>query len=281
MKKVFALAFVIYFSAYAQSTSVLIEACNSIQEPAKRLECLKAAIDASVGKKSNSAAAIDPLKRAFSDMQASLEVGISYNNYQVAVLDLAKSLAAYKIDAGEEGSVNLPLFDAALEAYRDAGIFWERSISFYARRGNDLAYGGGLPVSLSGLDWIVGKYGLPTVKSDIWGLERGLPVQSTRIEIWRIAKAKADQGFSGPSKQSLEAISAQLFLSYSPYTLDDKMPERTTSEKIAKGSACSSNPFLSPVTDLPTKKEFMVKCTDGTTLKIVCEAGLCKGTLSN
>lgn len=261
---------------HAQTPSVLIEACNAVQDSVKRLECLKAAMGVTPAKPPS--AELDTVMRAFSNMQASLNIGISYNNYQLALLDLAKAVATYKQEAGDKGAAAGKLFDSALEAYRDAGTFWEHYISFYARRGNDIAYSGGLPVNLNGLDWLVGRYNLPTTKSDIWGIERGLPVETTRAELWRVAKARAAQGQAAAQPKAPGDISDQLVLPYAPI---GDAPERGIAFKIAKGSACAAEPFLATVEDTPLRKEFMTKCDDGKTLKIVCAEGTCRGTLKD
>lgn len=279
MKKFFAvLAISLSAAASAQTPAVLIEACNAIADSSKRLECLKAAMGAGGASAQPQPQPLPIVMRAFSNMEASLNAGISYNNYQLAVLDLAKAVAAFKQDSGESGAAAAKLFEAAVEAYSDAGTFWERSISFYARRGNDLAYAGGLPVSMNGLDWLVAKYSLPTAKADIWGIERGLPVQSSRSEIWRVAKQKASQAQAAASPKKQDEISAQLVLPYAPIGED---PERGVAFKIAKGSACSADPFLATLDGSPSRKEFLTKCDDGKSLTIVCTEGACRGLLTN
>lgn len=194
--------------ALAQTPAVLIEACNSMQDSAKRLECLKAAMEGSQAPAKKDL--MEPVRRAFSNMQSSLDVGVSYNNYQLAILDLARSVSAFKQDAGPGGAESARHFDAALETYSDAGTFWERSISFYARRDNAIAYGGGLPVELNGLDWLVSKYDLTTSRSDLFGLHRGLPVQQTRATLWSIARERAEKGYALPTQATSEAAPAHL-----------------------------------------------------------------------
>lgn len=259
----------------AQAPTVLIEACNSIGEQERRLECLKAAMGA--GSTTAQAQPLAVVSRAFSGMEASLNAGISYNNYQIAILDLAKAVSAFKQDAPSLGEAGT-LFDAAVEAYSDAGTFWARSIEFYARRDNNLAYGGGLPVSMNGLDWLVSKYSLSTVKADIWGIERGLPVQSTRAELWRIAKQKTAMGVAAadPARQNASADSLRF-----NYQSSDYDAERTAAKKIAVGSLCSADPLLAVVEDSASRKEFRARCDSGQSLRVVCEEGLCKGALLN
>ncbi len=276
MKNIFAvLALALPLIANAQAPVVLIEACNSIADADKRLECLKAAMGA--GGANAQAQPLNAVTRAFSGMEASLNAGISYNNYQLAVLDLAKAVAAFKQDSGEAGAEPARLFESAVEAYSDAGTFWERSISFYARRGNDLAYAGGLPVSMNSLEWLVAKYSLSTEKADIWGIERGLPVQSTRSEIWRFAKMKAAQAQDAANPKKKNEIAAGLSM---PYPAIGDSTEFETATKMAMGSTCSPSPLLTKLDDSPGRKEFSAKCNSGQTLSIVCTEGYCKGKLS-
>lgn len=275
MKKIFAvLVLALSAAANAQAPAVLIEACNSIADADKRLECLKAAIGA--GGHSTQAQPLNAVTRAFAGMEASLNAGISYNNYQVAVLDLAKAVAAFKQDSGETGASSAKLFESAVEAYSDAGVLWERSISFYARRGNDIAYAGGLPVSMNGLDWLVSKYSLATGKSDIWGLERGLPVQSARAEIWRIARQKVAEAQAAANPKKQDEISAKLSAPYAPI---GDAPEREVATKMTIGVSCSSQPFLAALEDSPSRKEFSAKCDNGQALSIICTEGMCKGKM--
>ncbi len=260
--------------AFSQTPAVLIEACNSMQDSAKRLECLKAAMGADKAPAKRDL--IDPVRRAFGNMQASLDVGVSYNNYQLAILDLAKAVSAFKQDAGAGGVDIAHNFDAALDAYSDAGTFWERSISFYARRDNEISYGGGLPIGLNGLEWLVSKYSLATSKSDMLGIHRGLPVQETRAVLWRIAKERAAKGYTSPTQASIDAVSAQLVLSYSQA---DIAPDLSTAEKIAKGASCSATPLMTPAGGLSDVKEFSTRCDDGLILKVACFDGVCRGNL--
>lgn len=260
-------------AAQAQAPAVLIEACNAISEPEKRLECLKAAMGA--GSAAAQAQPLAVVSRAFSGMESSLNAGISYNNYQIAVLDLAKAVSAFKQDAKDLDAAG-KLFDAAVEAYSDAGTFWARSIEFYARRDNSIAYGGGLPVSLNGLDWLVDKYSLTTVKSDLLGIHRGLPVQSSRSEIWRIAKAKTEAAKAAANPRKMEEVSASLTAAYAA-AVDDS--EKSAAIKMAVESACSTNPFLAMLENSPTRKEFSAKCDSGQTLNVVCSDGYCRGRL--
>jgi hypothetical protein len=91
--------------SFGQTPSVLIEACNAIAESERRLVCLKAAIQATNIKPNEPGTkdvAIQAVERAFTRMQSNLGVGISYINYQTALLELASPLAELKRVGGME-----------------------------------------------------------------------------------------------------------------------------------------------------------------------------------
>lgn len=266
MRKTIALfALLISGTAPAQTPSVLLEACNTLQDAEKRLECLKAAIGSSPNVAAANTGAVDTLERAFGALQAGIDVGMSYRDYQTSVLDLAKSLAAFK-----QQMPNIPtaLFDEALGAYSDAGMFWLRSIEFYSRRGNDLAYSGGLPVSMNGLDWLVPKYGLATVKSDIWGIERGLPVQPTTSQIWAIAKTKADGGIKRARVPSTPKASTA--------SIDSSDPEVQAVKSIIASQQCRDATSIERTKSTESQTKYSTICGDGRALIVECATGSCK-----
>lgn len=111
-------------------------------------------------------------------MRSSLDVGISYHNYQIAILDIAKAVSQFKLDAGAAGVPAHKSFDAAVTAYSDAGTLWQKSIDFFAQRGNAVSYGGSLPVGLTGTQWLIQTYNLPTQKADLLGYKsESLPTE--------------------------------------------------------------------------------------------------------
>lgn len=139
--------------ASAQIPEALLEACNAVQDPAKRLECLKQASGRFFPAAAASTnASDDALRRTFIGLQGSLDSGISLINYQTAVNDIAREMAIYERDAPASASIGLSKLKDALDTYTDAGRFWSEAISFYARRDNGVVYFGGLPVRQVGLE---------------------------------------------------------------------------------------------------------------------------------
>ncbi|MBX7229629.1 MAG: hypothetical protein K1X48_08505 [Burkholderiaceae bacterium] len=179
--------------AAAQIPDVLLEACNNIQNSEKRLACLKAA--ANEKSKTTQPNNLAQLKKAFGDIRASLDLGVSYNNYQTALLELAKAIATFKREATQKEKTGLEYFEESLNSYNDAGILWAKSIEFYARRDNLLSYGGGLPISVPKINELVSKYNLQTVKADLLGFQRGVSVNTSRSLIWAKAHEQAEEGF--------------------------------------------------------------------------------------
>lgn len=191
----FAFALAVFTGAAAaqqgqNQQSVLIAACNAIEDSAKRLECLNAAMAKPVPQVDRTEA----VERAFAAFQSNLEVGISYNNYQVALLELGRELTMFERSAATGDAPGVAKLREALETYKDAGTFWEAAIRFYARRDNGISYGGGLPMNMVGLGWMLSKYNLPTRNSDIWGINVGVPTDLGRSMLWKKAREDAANG---------------------------------------------------------------------------------------
>jgi hypothetical protein len=139
-------------------------------------------------------AAIESVNKSFTRMQSNLSIGISYVNYQNALLDLAQPVSELKRVGTGLSNKGLALLDKALTTYADAGEFWRVSIEFYSHGRNELSYFGGLPVGLNNMEWLVNKYGLSTGNADLLGFHRGLPVAATRNALWALAASDASDG---------------------------------------------------------------------------------------
>lgn len=168
---------------------ILLEACNAIQESDKRLECLKAAVGTA-----RPNAPYDAVVRAFVGLRGNLESGISLNAYQAVLNELSRELAVFSREAGDDAKPAVAKLQEALDTYTDAATFWGAAIRFYARRDNGIAYGGGLPMQMVGLGWMISKHDLPTRKSDIWGINVGVPTDLGQSTMWAKANARAEEG---------------------------------------------------------------------------------------
>lgn len=248
-------------AAQAQTPLVLIEACNAIAAADKRLECLKAAMGAGAPRD----AAIDALEQAFGAMQAGLGVGMSYRDYQAAVLDLARALAVYKQKAGGLPSNQL---EQSLAAYNDAGALWIKSIEFYANRDNALDYPNALPIDSNNLLWLVQKYTLAVSNANRAGRELGLQVDATRSQIWAMARHMAEQGIRqirNPASMKLAAPAVSL-----------QDADIAAAQALSKEKQCQETPQVERTGLAGVDTLFAAACTDGKPLHIACASGICR-----
>jgi hypothetical protein len=239
--------------AQAQPAGVLLEACNALQDSAKRLECLKAAIGESQQK---APAKFEAVTRAFVGLQGGIDSGMSYRAYQSAIVDVARELAIFARDAAPEHAAGVHRLQTALDTYGDAGTFWVRAIEFYARRGNDIAYSGGLPMKLVGIEWMIGKHSLPTRNSDIWGLNAGVPTDVGRSLLLRKARVQAEEGLklltSPPPPNAASAPPQMSAVAGDP--LDSQLLAKRATESVAaavgaRGTADFRKMFVGQATD--------------------------------
>jgi hypothetical protein len=176
------------------SKQVLLEACAAMKEPEKRASCFEAVarMEAPAAPAANKFA---NLKRAFTAISAATTTGVSLVQYapmiQAAATEVALARDAAASDAERQA---LDLYERAIDAYRDAATFWQRDIEFYARSDNRLAYGGGLPVDMVGVGHLVGKWNLSAGRSDIWGINRGVPRSYALSTMWAAAGKAVEDG---------------------------------------------------------------------------------------
>lgn len=168
-----------------RANSMLLEACNSIDDKDKRLSCLKELSELSrTSAPANSAmkAAADRVKNAFASVSGAVNSGISYNNYSSLILEPAKELEIFKQSNPKPNQVAISQFEEALVAYRDAATVWHASI--FKSDDGGLFLGKILNPQYTGLQGIVNKYDLPVkqiVLTQHLSAEIALPI------IWRYA----------------------------------------------------------------------------------------------
>lgn len=176
------------------NNAILLEACNNIAESAKRLECFKAIQPA---ERSAASGAKAEVVRAFTDLKSILNAGTSYNSYSTQIEIAVKALGNFQSSAQtDEDKRAAAQLQESIDAHKDAQLFWQRDISWYARTSNSTAYPGGLPIEYTGTAYLVPKYGLRTQKSDFWGISTGLPRAQTLRAIWKVAEEKASGALS-------------------------------------------------------------------------------------
>lgn len=177
----------------AQSNSILMEACNEMQDKAKRLECFRAASSPPSVLEKKPDGRFDAIKRAHGNMIATLTAGMNFNTYQLAVIELSKEIEQFKREAGMDYPLALDNFNEALSSYSDASKLWEASINFYSNRSFSSTFINAMPVSLTGTKWIADKYSIP-LQSDFFGMNPGIPVDSSRLRIWDMARERFENG---------------------------------------------------------------------------------------
>lgn len=180
----------------AQVPLILAEACSLLDSAARRSECLRVAAGTGTPPTAQPAEqAWQAVERAFIGLDGTIAAGaLSHSSYQATLVDVTKEVALFEHRAPDRLE-QARLLAASLDAHQDALRFWGESIRFYSRRDNALAYAGGLPMKMLGLEWMIGKYSLPTQKSDIWGINQGVERGAGLRAIWAEAKRRSDEAF--------------------------------------------------------------------------------------
>lgn len=195
------------FPSASQQSNVLIEACSALPDITKRAECFEAVARGTVKQPiPDSAKKYEGVNRTATAIQGAIDVGVTYAQYGPYVQQLSTEMSLFKQQAATDSEKKaIGHFDAALDAYRDAATFWEASIRFFAYRDNRTAYFGGLPLRLTGTEWLANKYSMPTRGVDFFGLHRGVPQSTALATIWRSAAQDIDTGKTSLSPPPVQA----------------------------------------------------------------------------
>lgn len=152
---------------------------------------------------------IKAVRRAFTSIQGATEAGTSLNQLRDLLQTAVSELANAKKDAGPEHAVAVKHYQEALDIYLDSARFWEADIRFYSRSDNRNAYGGGLPVDMVGVGNIVDRWRIPTRKSDIWGINRGVPRDAGLSHLWRLADEQIKLAEAPPAPTPTDAAASE------------------------------------------------------------------------
>lgn len=184
-------------ASYSQVPLILAEACALLDTAERRSECLRVAAAASVPvAKATIEQSWDPVERAFVGLGGAIVAGaLSHDSYQAMLVEVSKEIALFERRAPDRQD-QARMLAASLDAHQDALRFWGEWIRFYSRRGNDLAYSGGLPMKMVGIESMISKYNLPTQKSDVWGINQGVERSSGLRAIWAEARRKSEEAFN-------------------------------------------------------------------------------------
>ena len=184
----FLLGSALYVSAYSQS-SVLLEACNSIQVPEKRLLCLKELMKASGGATAPEDTSVSALKDAFASIEGAVSSGLNYSRYQDIALESAKSLSVFKSKNKTASVQALASLDLAVKAYQDGVVVWQANI--YDSKDAGIFFGKILDASRGELPEITSRYQLHT--TSVLG-HTHLPAEAALSKIWAAAGVYSKRG---------------------------------------------------------------------------------------
>jgi len=197
-KKIFmAVVFSCVGSAAIAQGSLLLEACNALNDSAKRLQCLQELMRGRVETPpSDATRGLTELRRAFTSVQGAVDTGISLAQYRTISLDPAKALATFRSEnpAAQAGGVEYLL--KAATAYRDAQEVWQAAIFKSQDAG---IFGRILNWRNTGLEDIVNRYSLSTTTVL---LNDHLPADVAIKKIWQIAAEASNAGFELLTKPS-------------------------------------------------------------------------------
>ncbi len=155
------IALATFGSVQAQST-MLLEACNAIEDKDKRLACFSELSSLKASTATDAAAAGKKVKNAFASIAGAVNSGISLNNYSTLILEPAKELEIFRQEKPTPNQRAIELYEEALVSYRDAEKVWHASI--FDSSDGGLFLGKILTPRYTGLQGIVEKYNLPIKK---------------------------------------------------------------------------------------------------------------------
>ena len=269
MKRWIFAATIASLSLSAEANDILLEACNNIPDPTKRLECLKAI------PKSAPAAPASEVERAFNDLQAILNSGTSYNSYSTQIETAVKAANHFGRFANTPQQISAAkLFSESLEAHKDAQAFWQADIRWYAKRDNYITWPRGLPVELTGTSYLVTKYNLQTTKSDFWGLNRGLPKLETLTAIWAVANQRSDEANESSEIEKLRPTSTEAMKDIGATPANQE--EAVAVQRAGTASGCVSIHTPTKTNTSNGVSIFRLPCVDGSSIQVVCSEDTCQ-----
>ena len=170
------------------NSSILIEACNGIQDEAKRLSCLQEVISRKSATLTQTDNGIQDLKKAFASISGAVNAGINFQRYQAIALEPSKAVSVLKATNKNIEPDAMEYLTKSAEAYKDAEIFWRAYI--YKSQDGGVMFGRVFNYRLAGLDWLVKKYQLPT---NTVLFNENVPLNPSLTIIWREAEANASK----------------------------------------------------------------------------------------
>ena len=262
---------------HAQSDA-LLEACNSIEDKAKRLNCLKqlnSLQNNSVNKspdKTNQENAIIRAKGSFAAMASSVRSGLSYNSYSQLVLDPAKELGVLRATAPALNSYVFDKLEESVTAYNDAARVWHAGI--FKSQDGGIFFGKVLNPDRADLTSIVYKYQLYTTTVL---MNPHLPYEQALIVIWKRAEDSAREAFdfieNPPNKNPQEIEKEKTEAENKAF--EPQMDDESIVERLAKASGCNTHPVAAHTGTIAGKREYAVYCSKGNTIFYKCQNRQC------
>lgn len=195
--KIFICTMLILFGGVVRAQpSILLEACNAIQDGAKRLQCFQETINRRDPVDSKNEQSIQKLKNAFASIEGAVNSGLNFMTFQTLALETVKAVSIFKSENKNIDADALNSLDLAIQAYRDSEKLWRASI-FYSKDGGVL--GTVLNYSQLDLSGIVSKYQLPTRK--VFFIDH-LPINSALPIVWHYAEIESKRAFNILAKKT-------------------------------------------------------------------------------
>ena len=174
----------------AQPT-ILLEACNNIEEKSKRLTCLEELNKTSTNNQSlQKVASHQNLRRAFLQVQGMINSGISFKVYQETISEPIKALAIFKSENPDANASAIASLEKSNVAYKDAQTLWHANI--YSSKDGGI-FGRILPYEQLGLSWLISKYELQTTSILF---NKHVPISEGLTKIWRVAEDYSKSAFN-------------------------------------------------------------------------------------
>lgn len=199
MRVVFGIVALLVSGSAVANNDALLEACNAMQDPTRRLECFKQATAKATTPAPAAVVHHAALRDALIALDGQLNQGISLNNYNQAILVPAREMALFesKVNPAEHSEA-IGALRAAMQAYSDAGRFWNASISAGARNRGPFTSSSVITyddMTLYGVGDLVGKYSMPTRSAGPFGALSGVSRYDGVSTIWAVARKNYQEAF--------------------------------------------------------------------------------------
>lgn len=180
-------------SVHAENDA-LLEACNAVPDPARRLECFRQATGKAAAAKVESHTA---LRDSLIALDGQIEQGISLNNYSQALLPPAKEFALFERGNPNAKPEAISALRSALAAYNDASRFWRASIETGVKNRGIFTTStmSEDDMRARGVADLVGKYGFQGVPTGPFGLARGVTQSNGLTTMWEFARKSHEKAF--------------------------------------------------------------------------------------